>query len=298
MKDPYATLGVPRTASAEELKRAYRKLAKKLHPDLNPGNKQVEQQFKEVTAAYELLSDTEKRARFDQGEIDASGAERGFRYTRRQAGGERPHRPFSSADDLFVDDIISDILRAKRGGNRGAQRGGDATFKLEVPFIEAALGAKKRVTLGADKTLEINIPTGVDTGQTLRLKGQGGAGRNGGEAGDALVELVVEPHPIFSRRERDIVSELAVTLPEAVLGATVTAPTLYGAVALKIPAGSNSGTKLRLKGKGIAARGNTPAGDHYVTLRVTLPDPPDGELQRFVTGWAKSHPYKVREEPT
>jgi DnaJ-class molecular chaperone len=299
MKDPYATLGVPRTASAEELKRAYRKLAKKLHPDLNPGNKQVEQQFKEVTAAYELLSDAEKRARFDQGEIDASGAERGFRYTRRQAGGERPHRPFSSADDLFVDDIIADILRSKRGGgSRAAQRGGDATFKLEVPFIEAALGAKKRVTLGAEKTLEITIPAGVETGQTLRLKGQGSAGRNGGDPGDALVELVVQPHPVFTRRDRDIVSELAVTVPEAVLGATVTAPTLYGAVALKVPAGANSGTKLRLKGKGVAARGAVPAGDHYVTLRVMLPDPPDGELQRFVASWAKSHPYKIREEPS
>jgi DnaJ-class molecular chaperone len=295
MKDPYQVLGVGRTAAADDIKRSYRRLAKKLHPDLNPGNRRIEQQFKEVTAAYELLSDPGKRARYDRGEIDETGAERGFGYARREAGGSR-NRPFSSAEDLFGDDIIADILRGRRRGAKGAAaaRGADASFTLRVPFAEAALGARKRVTLNAGRTLEVTIPAGVESGQTLRLKGQGGAGQNGGPPGDALVEIVVEPDPVFTRKDDDILSELAVSLPEAVLGATVTAPTLHGPVSLKVPPGSNSGTILRLKGKGLARREGG-AGDHYITLRVVLPEPPDPELLRFLEGWAPSHRYRVRE---
>jgi DnaJ-class molecular chaperone len=297
MRDPYQTLGVTRSATADDIKRAYRRLAKKLHPDLNPGNKPVEQQFKETTAAYELLSDPAKRARFDRGEIDASGAERGFGFARGNARG-RAHK---ADEDLFVDDIIADIFRARRGGGNGngnrAKRGADATFKLSVPFMEAALGARKRVTLAEGKTLDIAVPAGIEGGQTLRLKGQGGAGRNGGEAGDALIEIAIEPHPIFARKDRDIHCELAVSLPEAVLGATVTAPTVHGPVALKVPAGANSGTVLRLKGKGLAERGATPAGDHYVKLRVVLPEPPDPDLARFLEAWSRNHAYEVRDRP-
>ncbi len=305
MKDPYQTLGVGRTASADEIKRNYRRLAKKLHPDLNPGDKRIEAQFKELTAAYELLSDPEKRRRFDDGEIDAAGGERGFGHRRRESASRR--RPFAADDDLFVDDIIADILRAKRGPQRGyagtggaqrpreRKRGDNVTFTLRVPFIEAALGAKKRVTLGAEKTLEIGVPAGIESGKTLRLKGQGSSGRDGGEAGDALIEIVVEPHEIFTRKERDIHAELAVSLPEAVLGATVTAPTLHGAVALKVPPGSNTGTTLRLKGKGLPAHGSAAAGDHYVALRIVLPSPPDPELVRFVENWARTHRYEVRD---
>ncbi|HZS82335.1 MAG TPA: J domain-containing protein [Stellaceae bacterium] len=299
MKDPYQTLGVGRTASPEDIKRSYRRLAKRLHPDLNPGDKRIEQQFKEVTAAYDLLSDPEKRARFDSGEIDAGGAERGFRYTRREAGGGRA-RPFFAEDNASVDDIIAEILRGKRGPGaqraRPARRGEDAKFTLAVPFVEAALGAKKRVALGAEKTVEITIPAGIENGQTLRLKGQGDAGQNGGEAGDALIEITVEPHPVFTRKQRDILSELSVSLPEAVLGATVTAPTLHGPVALKVPPGANTGTMLRLRGKGLPARGQAAAGDHYVSLRVVLPDSPDPELVRFIESWAARHPYRVRDE--
>jgi DnaJ-class molecular chaperone len=294
MKDPYETLGLRRTATAEEIKRAYRRLAKKLHPDLNPGNKKIEQQFKELATAYDLLSDPAKRARFDRGEIDASGAERGFRYGGSNAGGRRG--PFQD-DDLFVDDIISDIFRARRGGGRqpGPTRGGDASFNLGVPFLEAMLGARKRVTLAEGKTLDITIPAGIESGQTMRLKGQGNPGAGGGLAGDALITVTVEPHAVFTRRDRDILSELAVSLPEAVLGATVTAPTLQGSVALKVPPGSNSGTVLRLKGKGVPERGSAPAGDQYVKLRIVLPDPPDPELTQFLESWARSHAYDVRE---
>lgn len=295
MRDPYETLGLRPGATAEEIKRNYRRLAKKLHPDLNPGEKRIEQQFKEVTAAYELLSDPAKRARFDRGEIDASGAERGFRYTRRDAGGGR--RNARVEDDIFVDDIIADMFRARRGGarNSGAARGSDASFKLGVPFMEAVLGARKRITLAEGKTLEVTIPPGIENGQTLRLKGQGGVGRNGGEAGDALIEITIEPHALFSRKDRDIHSELPVSLAEAILGATVTAPTVHGPVTLKVPAGSNSGTVLRLRGRGVPERGTSPAGDQYVKLRVILPDPPDPELTRFVETWSRSHAYEVRD---
>jgi DnaJ-class molecular chaperone len=297
MKDPYEMLGLRRTATAEEIKRTYRRLAKKLHPDLNPGEKKIEQQFKEVTAAYDLLSDPAKRARFDRGEIDASGAERGFRYGERNAGGGR-RSPFED-DDLFVDDIISDIFRARRGGGRqsGPARGSDASFNLAVPFLEAVAGARKRVTLAEGKTLDITIPAGIESGQTLRLKGQGNPGTSSGAAGDALITVTVEPHPIFTRRDRDILSELPVSLPEAVLGATVTAPTVHGSVAIKVPPGSNSGTVLRLKGRGVPERGTVPAGDQYVKLRVVLPDPPDPELVRFLESWSRGHAYDVRSEP-
>jgi DnaJ-class molecular chaperone len=298
MKDPYLSLGVRRTASADEIKRAYRRLAKKLHPDLNP-DKRVEQQFREVTAAYELLSDPAKRARFDRGEIDAAGTERGFAYSRREAGGSRRSR---AEDDVFVEDIISDLFRARRAAGRtgaagtGPRRGSDASFTLQVPFLEAALGAKKRVTLAEGKVLDVTVPAGIESGQTLRLKGQGNPGTGGGLDGDALIEIQIEPHEIFSRKDRDIHCEISISLPEAVLGGSVTVPTVHGPVALKVPEGSNSGTILRLKGKGLPERGTAPAGDQYVKLRVVLPDPPDPELTRFLKTWSQAHGYTVRRE--
>lgn len=299
MKDPYDVLGLRRTAPADEIKRAYRKLAKKLHPDMNPGDKKIEQQFKELTGAYEILSDPAKRARFDRGEIDASGAERGFRQGYPGGGGARAGG--FADDDIFVDDLFADLMRARRGGaayGAGAAKGADATFALQVPFLEAALGAKKRVTMGDGKTLDITIPPGIESGQTLRLKGQGHAGKGGGPAGDALIEIQVQPHDRFTRKERDIHAELPVSLPEAVLGATVTAPTIHGPVALKVPAGSNNGKTMRLRGKGMSVPGAAAAGDHYVTLRIVLPEPPDPELTRFLETWSRQHGYDVRGEET
>jgi len=296
MKDPYTVLGVARTASAEELKKAYRRLAKKLHPDLNPGNKATEQQFKEVTSAYDLLSDPEKRARFDRGEIDASGAERGPRgYSYRSTGGEAHGAP----EGFSVDDILSEILgRGFRGGGfRGGsfrQRGADTQLRLRVPFLDAALGTKQRVTMPDGRTLDLAIPAGVESGQTLRLKGQGEPGTGGGGSGDAYIEIEVEPHTIFQRKGRDIHLDLAVSLPEAVLGGKVTVPTIHGALTVKVPRGSNTGSILRLKGKGIPAAQGNAVGDQYVKLRVVLPDPPDAELTQFIEGWAQRHPYNAR----
>jgi len=294
MKDPYSVLGVPRTASPDELKKTYRRLAKKLHPDLNPGNKATEQQFKEVTAAYELLADPEKRARLDRGEIDAAGNEtapRGFHHARAQRGRGAP-------EGFSVEDILSEILGRGFGGGFGGggarRRGADTHHRLRISFLDAALGAKKRITLPDQRTLDLAIPAGIESGQTLRLKGQGEPGHGNAGEGDAYIEIEVEPNPDFERKGRDIHIEVPVTLPEAILGATINVPTIHGPVALKVPRGANSGTMLRLKSKGIAPGRDGAAGDQYVKLRVVLPDAPDAELVKFLEGWAPRHPYDVR----
>lgn len=284
MRDPYVVLGVPHDASDDAIKKAYRRLAKKLHPDIHPGNRATEQQFKEVTAAYDLLSDPAKRARFDRGEIDAAGSERGFR----PQGGARAQQ--RTAGGFSFDEIIAEILG--RGRRESEERVGDASQTLRLPFVEAALGGKRRVTLADGRSIDIAIPAGIDSGQTLRLKGQGPRGPRSVAPGDLYLEIEVEPHPFYQRKERDIHVELPVTLTEAVLGATVTVPTIHGAVAVKVPRGSNSGSTLRLKGKGIAAQGK--AGDQYVKLRIVLPDPPDADLTAFLERWGPKHPYDVR----
>ena len=290
MKDPYTVLGAARTATPEDLKKSYRRLAKKLHPDLNPGNKATEQQFKEVTAAYELLADPEKRARFDRGEIDAAGNEKapqGFAHRGAQRGGGAP-------EGFSVEDILSEILGRRFGGGGFRRRGADTHHRLRIPFLEAALGGKKRITLPDGRSLDLAIPAGIESGQTLRLKGQGEPGHGGGGDGDAYIEIEIEPHPHFERKGRDIHVEIPVTLPEAVLGATINVPTIHGTVAVKVPRGANSGSTLRLKGKGLAAGRGDAAGDQYVKLRVVLPDSPDAELVKFLEGWAPRHPYEVR----
>src|SRR5579875_1680064 len=228
MRDPYERLGLDRSASAEDIKRSYRRLAKKLHPDLNPGDRRIEQQFKEITAAYELLSDPAKRARFDRGEIDADGAERGFRYS-----SARQRARYT--DDLFGEDPLSDFFRPRTGG--GGRRGGDVSLTLKLPFLEAVLGTRTRIGMADGRTLEVTVPAGIEDRRVLRLKGQGNAGIGGGPAGDALIEIAVEPHPVFSRENADIHSELPVSLPEALLGARVTAQTIFGPVSLKVPPG-------------------------------------------------------------
>jgi DnaJ-class molecular chaperone len=290
MRDPYAVLGVARDASEDDIKKAYRRLAKKLHPDLSPGNRVNEQQFKEVTAAYDLLSDPAKRGRYDRGEIDASGRERGFQA---QGGGRAQHRSGAAGAGagFSFDDILSEILG--RGRREAEERVGDTNLKLRVGFLEAALGAKRRIELPGGRSIDITIPAGIDSGQSLRLKGQGTRGPRGTRPGDVYLEIEVEPHAFWQRKERDIHLELPVTLSEAVLGATITVPTIHGSVAVKVPRGSNSGSTLRLKGKGIQG-GDGAAGDQYVKLRVVLPDPPDPELTKFLERWAAKHSYEVR----
>lgn len=299
MKDLYSLLGVAKSASAEEIKGAYRRLAKKLHPDLNPGDPKVEQRFKEVSQAYAILSDAEKRRRYDAGEIDASGQETmrgGFYRSAHGRGGEK-YAHYEAGEAGGFDDLFSDLFGGGARGGRGSgikQKGADVSYSLKVGFVEAAVGARKRVQIGEDRTLDITIPPGTEDGQTLRLKGQGLPGFGGAPAGDAYVEVKVEPHPFFTREGKDLRLELPVTLGEAVLGGTVQVPTLAGKVAMKVPPGANSGTTLRLKGKGVPDRRGGAPGDLYVALRLVLPDQPDPELKAFVEKWAPGHPYDPR----
>lgn len=312
MKDPYQVLGVAKTASADEIKQAYRGLARKLHPDLNPGDRKAEERFKEISAAYDFLSDAGRRAQYDRGEIDPTGAakRRGWRPS---GAGAKASRSSSSSSGGFgfgddVEDILAELFRRKEkgkaqwsggpkpgertydDGSTGA-RGGEARHGLSVTFAEAAAGTTKRVTLVTGKSLDMRIPPGTTDGQTLRLKGQGYPGFNGGEPGDAFIEIKVQPHPLFSRRELDVLLDLPVSIQEAVMGAKITVPTIDGKVALTIPPGSNSGTTLRLKGKGIAS--GSGRGDQLVTLRVVLPEN-DAEFQKFVDKWGPRHGYDPR----
>ncbi len=295
MKDPYGVLGVARSATAEDIKQAYRVLAREFHPDLNPGDRHAEDRFKEVSAAYDFLSDSERRGRFDRGEIDAGGSPRAGGARKGAYGSARTRRGFSFGDD--ADDILAELLR--RRDSARAYRGGRADGKVSEPrdlrqtvavsFVEAAAGATKRVALTSGKTLEVRIPAGAEDGQILRLKGQGHASPEGD--GDAYIELKIAPDPVFSRRDRDILAEVAVSLQEAVLGAKVLVPTIDGAVTVTVPPNSNAGTILRLKGKGIAdSRGR---GDQLVSLRVVLPDN-DPDLRKFVEKWGPRHPYDPR----
>jgi DnaJ-class molecular chaperone len=286
--DPYQVLGVKKDASQEDIQKAYRKLAKKLHPDLNPGNKKAEEEFKQVAAANDLLSDPEKRARFDRGEIDASGAERPQqRYYRDFAeGSQHPYTGDAGfADFADEDDILSRIFRREGGGDGTFRmRGQDVQYRLALDFLDAVNGGKQQLTLPDGSVLDVNIPAGTREGQILRLRGKGRPGIGGGPPGDALIEIDVRPHPFFTRKGDDIHVELPVSLGEAVLGGKVKVPTPSGSVTMSVPKWANSGRVLRLKGKGVA-RANGSHGDEYVTLKLMLPDKPDAELEKFVAQW-------------
>lgn len=300
-EDPYATLGVARTASQDEIRKAYRKLAKKWHPDLNPGDKSAADRFKEISAAYEILGDEDKRKRFDSGEIDASGAERPRGRTYKdfaETGGSNPYASSAGYQDFEdLSDLFSDLFGRRGRGEEGRVRlrGEDVRYHLEVDFLDAVRGTKTRVTMPDGRTLDITIPEGVRDGQTLRLKGQGGAGFGGGPPGDALVEIGVRPHPAFERKGDDILTELPISLDEAVLGGRVEAPTVGGRVALTVPPGASSGQTLRLRGKGVktAAGGH---GDQLVRLKIVMPEKVDEELAGFMREWAARHHYDPRRE--
>jgi DnaJ-class molecular chaperone len=304
MKDPYGVLGVNKSASAEEIKKAYRDLAKKHHPDLNPHDPKAATTFKEVSAAYALLSDADKKARFDRGEIDAFGNPTGFggggfRGTTPNRGGKR--RTSFNMDDLGFDpnDLFDEFFGNRKSSTQqkknATPKGADSSYTLSITFVEAALGTKKRLTL-AGRALDITIPAGSEDGQTLRLKERGEPSTFiGGIAGDALIKLKVEDtHPYFVRKGNDIYCDVPITLQEAVLGDVVTVPTLQGSVSVKVPAGSNTGLVMRLRGKGIPKESTT--GDHYIKLKVVLPDAQDKDLVSFVKKWGDSHPYDPRKK--
>jgi DnaJ-class molecular chaperone len=288
--DPYTVLGVKKDASQDDIQKAYRKLAKKLHPDLNPGNKRAEEQFKDVSAAYDLLGDPAKRARFDRGEIDASGVERPQHHFYRDFA-ERGDSPYTDdagfADFATNDDILSQIFGSD-GRVNIRMRGADVHYRLELDFLDAINGGKRQITLPDGSVLDVNIPPGTRDGQILRLRGKGRPGTRGGPPGDALVEIEVRPHRIFVRKSDDIHVDLPISLSEAVLGGKVKAPTPTGPVTMTVPKWSNTGTVLRLKGKGVP-RVDGSRGDELVTLRVMLPETPDPELEKFVASWRGSY---------
>jgi DnaJ-class molecular chaperone len=311
-QDPYSELGVAKGASQAEIKKAFHKLAKALHPDRNPGDKKGEERFKRVSAAFDFLSDEEKRKKFDRGEIDADGREvfRGFGGGRGRAGPGGPGAGFGQGgfssqnfDPADLEDIFSVFggLGGAMGGRGRPQQpppqpqGVDVRARLDIDLEDTITGATKRIGFNDGRTLDVTIPKGAADGQTLRLKGQGQQGR-GGAFGDALIELKVRPHPIYKREGADLTMDLPVSLPDAVLGGKVEAPTPDGPVSLNVPRGSNSGAVLRLKGKGAYdAKGGT-RGDLMARLMVTLPDKPDSELEKFAETWRKDRPYSPRRK--
>ncbi len=313
MRDPYSVLGVAKTASDAEIKKAFRALAKKHHPDTKGGDPAAAKRFQEISGAYDILGDKEKRAKFDRGEIDANGNPRfdagahGFEGSPFGRGGAGP-RDFNfkwasnrgdTTEGFRAEDIFSDLFGGG-GGRRRPQslRGEDFELAITVSFDDAARGGSRRVTLPNGREIDVRIPAGLKDGQQIRLKGQGGPGASGGPPGDILLSVSVAPHPYFTREGNDLKLDLPITLREAVLGGKVTVPTLTGPVALTVPPNASSGAILRLKGKGIQAHGSRsgsePAGDLYVKLVVTLPEKGDDALKEFVSQWKTDYDPRAK----
>ncbi|RAK65660.1 DnaJ C-terminal domain-containing protein [Phenylobacterium kunshanense] len=303
-RDPYQELGVARTASADEVRKAFRKLAKENHPDTNPGNKAAEERFKRVSAAFDIVGDPEKRKKFDAGLIDADGRETagGFGAGGFGGGGFGQGRggfrteSFEGAD---LGDILGEMFGGGRGGRGGAgggfggfsQRGADTRARLEIDLEDAIRGGKRRIAFSDGRTIDVTIPKGAQDGQTLRLKGQGAPGRSG--PGDAFIEIAIAPHPVFKREGESLVMDLPVTFYDAVLGGKVEAATPDGPVMVTVPKGSNTGARLRLKGRGLAdAKGGR--GDLFARLVVVLPDAPDPALEAFAEDQKAKRPYSPK----
>ena len=292
-RNPYAVLGLAPTASDSDIRAAFRKLAKKYHPDRNPDDKRAEDKFKEISAAFDVIGDPDRRKKFDRGEIDEEGRERTHPFgqwsSRRGsgAGGYGPGYgqgggPEAGASFEDLGDIFSDLFGGARRPQARPTRGRDIRYRLDVDFLDAANGAKKRVTMPDGRTLDLAVPPGLEDGQTLRLRGQGEKGPAG--AGDVYVEVKIIPHKSFERKGNDIYVEAPITLKEAVLGGKITAPTIAGDVTVTAPKWSSSGTVLRLRGRGIAKSGGA-AGDQYVKLKIMLPEGGDAALEEFVKQW-------------
>ena len=278
MRDPYAVLGCSRDADAQTLKRAYRRIVKDDHPDRNPGDPGAEARFKEAAAAWDLLGDPEKRARFDRGEIDAEGRDRapfgGF-------GG------FGGNGGFDPGDLFGDIFSGFRSRPR---RGADTRYRVSAPFVEAAKGGTVRLRLKSGRNVALKIPPGTEDGARLRLAGRGEPGPSGGRPGDAEVEIAVEPHPWFRREGRTILVDLPVSLVEAVRGGKVRAPTLDGPVTVRIAPMTSSGARLRLKGKGVPDPAGGPRGDQILRVMIQLPRDPDPALAEAAEDRADADP--------
>lgn len=284
MSDPYETLGVRRGDSDDTIRKAYRKLAKHHHPDLNPDKPDAMERFKAINTANQILSDPEQRARFDRGEIDGNGVEK-----RQERPAYRHREAYANASQGFGPENLDDIFSGAFGGaRRGPAKGTDAHYSLTVDFLDAANGIVRRLTLPDGRTLDVTIPPGLQDGHAMRLKAQGGPGRSGGPPGDAIVEISVAPHRYFRREGNDVLLTLPVTLKEAVLGASVEVPTVKGRLRLTVPPHSATGTKLRLAGRGIAG------GHQIVELKVMLPPSPEPELDAFLSTWEPTVSFNPR----
>lgn len=299
--DPYKALGLEKTASAAEIKKAYRKIARDSHPDLNPGDGAAEAKFKAASVAYDLLKDPDLRARFDAGEIDATGAEKQPERKFYRDYAEQPGNNYQSShgyqDFGDMSDMFADILRQRQAQSAQGDfdaRGADQRYMLEVDFMQAVNGGKKRITLPSGDNLEVTIPVGTSDGQTIRLRGKGQDGYGKGARGDAFVTINVLAHRVFTREGNDINVILPITIDEAVLGGKVATPTIAGSVNLSIPKGANSGQTLRLKGRGVKPAGKA-AGDQRVELRIVSPPEIDAELAKFMQKWRKTHGYDPRK---
>ena len=312
MRDPYTVLGVSKSAGADEIKKAFRGLAKKFHPDQNKTDPKAKEKFSEANSAYEILGDEKKRAQFDRGEIDAEGKPRFQGFDGFGAGRRRPHPGAKEYEHNFSgggaggprggfdpSDIFADFFGGGargRGRARAAPKGEDLQGSVTVSLTEAVQGGSARVALANGRTLEVKIPAGIEEGKQIRLKGQGNPGPLGGEPGDALVTVRIAKHPFFRVEARDLRLDLPITLYEAVLGGKVQVPTLGGAVEMTLPPGTNSGRILRLRGKGLPPVGAAAAGDLLVTLRVTLPEKTDAEFEGLMRKWQNLHPYDPRKD--
>lgn len=306
-RDPYLELEVPRSASADDIRKAFRNLAKKYHPDANPGDNTAEEKFKRVSSAFDIIGDEDKRRKFDRGEMDADGREQHPGY-----GGGGPFGPGGASGGRYrpgpgspgfegvdINDILGDVFgqRGPGGAGRagfgfgGGGRGQDLRAHLDIDIEEAIKGGKKRIAFSDGRTLEVMIPKGAQDGQTLRLKGQGAGGRAG--PGDALIEIGLKPHPLYKREGDVLLMDLPISVPDAVLGGKIDAPTPDGPVTLTVPKGSNSGAQLRLKGRGfVNAKGQR--GDLLARLVITLPETPDPQLEKFADAWRRERPYSPK----
>ena len=300
MRDPYTVLGVDKNTSAADLKKTYRKLAMKLHPDQNPGDDEVAEKFKEVSAAYALLSDEKMKARYDRGEINPDGSEKGFAGYRQNAGaGGNPYANAGGAGGFSgfgagfdAEDLFSSLFgggRTRTQRPRAKKRGEDKTYKISIDFLDAVLGSKKQIKLESGKTLNINTPVNVKEGQQIRLKAQGRPGVGGGPNGDALIEVHIKKHPYFTLKDNNIHMDLPITLEEAILGGKVTVPTISGKIALNVPKNSSSGKQMRLKGKGATDPKSKKAGDQVVKLMIMLPEKLDSGLEKNIKKWSSKN---------
>lgn len=292
MLNPYQVLGLPPSASHDEIRSAYRKLAKQFHPDLNPGNKEAERRFKEISQAYELVGDPKAREKFDKGEAQAQeqASTRGPFYYQTQDGPRSRYRTYAS--ESFDEDLLRNIFGDR---NWRPSPGADRLYSLEVDFREAALGAERELGLPNGKTIRVTIPPGIHTGSRLRLPGQGDSGSQGGPPGDAYVEIRVKPSPIFRQEGENLLTRLAVPLATAILGGELKVPTLEGAAVVRVPPGTDSGRKLRLRSKGALNPGTGRRGDLFVEIELHLPRHHDPELEKALREWSLAQGTKRKE---